>query len=293
MAPGGFNPTKTKVQIKLAINRLKLLQQKLKATSNNAQREIASLLEAGKDDSARVKVEHIIRQDFDVEAMEIIELYCETLLARFGLLEQMTLCDKSIEEAVNTIIYSASRVDLAYKFGREFEMGALENANECVNSRVEYIPMVVHKLSVKGPDTILVDQYLKAIANAYNVQWDGMVHPSEDLLNGVPTAPTAMSQSNFAYPVGAAPQPQQFFGGQQPTSFPDAGFSLQPQQPLVDTKVYGGQQFNPSGNAQPNVGGLSGGLEAPFNNEVPPSGATSTVDFDALAKRFEALKKKY
>jgi vacuolar protein sorting-associated protein IST1 len=34
-------------------------------------------------------VEHIIREDLNMEAMEILELYCELLLARFGLLETM------------------------------------------------------------------------------------------------------------------------------------------------------------------------------------------------------------
>ncbi|KAJ3346144.1 hypothetical protein HDU83_003349 [Entophlyctis luteolus] len=208
-------PTKSRflqVQIKLAINRLKLQQQKKTAYNQSARKEIAMLLEQGKDDSARVRVEHIIREDFNIEAMEIIELYCEMLLARFGLLEQMTTCDKSIEEAVNTIIYAARRMDvkelgqvrdqLAMKFGRDFQEGAEQNANECANSRV------VHKLNIKAPDVILVDQYLKAIANAYNVQWEGMIHPSEDLLGGVPTAPSTVTQTDFLYPIGAQLSPQ-------------------------------------------------------------------------------------
>ena len=36
------------------------------------------------------KVEHIIREDYLVEAMEVVELYCDLLLARFGMLEQMS-----------------------------------------------------------------------------------------------------------------------------------------------------------------------------------------------------------
>lgn len=35
------------------------------------------------------QVEHIIREDYLVEAMEVVELYCDLLLARFGMLEQM------------------------------------------------------------------------------------------------------------------------------------------------------------------------------------------------------------
>lgn len=36
-----------------------------------------------------LQVEHIIREDYLVEAMELIELYCDLLLARFGLIESM------------------------------------------------------------------------------------------------------------------------------------------------------------------------------------------------------------
>ena len=34
-------------------------------------------------------MEHIIREDYLVEAMEVVELYCDLLLARFGMLESM------------------------------------------------------------------------------------------------------------------------------------------------------------------------------------------------------------
>ena len=36
-----------------------------------------------------LQVEHIIREDYIVEAMEVVELYCDLLLARFGLIESM------------------------------------------------------------------------------------------------------------------------------------------------------------------------------------------------------------
>ncbi|KAI9333672.1 regulator of Vps4 activity in the MVB pathway-domain-containing protein [Obelidium mucronatum] len=285
----GFNPTKTKVQLKLAINRLKLLQQKLKATSNNAQREIAGLLEAGKDDSARVKVEHIIRQDFDVEAMEIIELFCETLLARFGLLEERTLLDTSIEEAVNTIIWASARLhqvkelsiirdQLSLKFGRDLEQGALEGQNACVN------PRVIHKLNVKAPDELLVDQYLKAIANAYNVQWDGLADSGkDDLLGGVPTAPPMMSQTAFAYPAGAelyqGATTQQPFFDPNATVYGAPGPSVAPLQPNSSAAVAGG--------------GLSGSLDPQAAGGQPSASTSTSISDMDLTRRFEALKRKY
>lgn len=82
-----FNPTRLKVQLKLAINRLKMLQAKKTSLNQQNRREIGQLLEKGKEESARIRVEHIIRDDLFIEAMENLELYCDLLLARFGLLE--------------------------------------------------------------------------------------------------------------------------------------------------------------------------------------------------------------
>lgn len=62
-------------------------QQKEQAVAKVARRSIAQLLELGKEQSARIRVENIIRQDIQVELMEILELYCELLLARIGLME--------------------------------------------------------------------------------------------------------------------------------------------------------------------------------------------------------------
>lgn len=82
-----YNPTRLKVQLKLSINRLKMLQAKKTSLNQQHRREIGLLLEKGKDESARIRVEHIIRDDLLIEAMENLELYCDLLLARFGLLE--------------------------------------------------------------------------------------------------------------------------------------------------------------------------------------------------------------
>lgn len=42
-----------------------------------------------KEDRARIRVEHIIREDFLVEAYELLEMYCDLILARFGLIQQI------------------------------------------------------------------------------------------------------------------------------------------------------------------------------------------------------------
>lgn len=135
---------------------------------------MAQLLEAGKIDSARIRVENIIRSDITTELHEILELYCELLIARAGLLDGST-CDPGLEEAVKSIMYAAPKTEikelqvvrtlLGEKYGKEFVLAAMENADGKVSDKV------VRKLSVTPPREELVVGYLEEIAKAYNVDW--------------------------------------------------------------------------------------------------------------------------
>lgn len=89
MFSSGPNYTKLKTHLRLAINRLKLLEKKKTELAQKARREIADFIAAGKSERAKIRVEHIIREDYMVEAMELLEMYCDLLLARFGLIQQM------------------------------------------------------------------------------------------------------------------------------------------------------------------------------------------------------------
>ncbi|KNC48598.1 uncharacterized protein AMSG_00375 [Thecamonas trahens ATCC 50062] len=172
-----FNPNTLKVQLKLAVNRLKLVQNKKSNKNKAARREIAQLLEAGKEESARIKVEHIIREDYTVEAYEILELYCDLLLARYGLVTAPgDECDTGIREAVETLIWAAPRAEikelpivreqLIRRYGPDFAKAAMSADNEIINPRVR------HKLSIMTPEVKLVNLYLSEIAKAHNIEFD-------------------------------------------------------------------------------------------------------------------------
>ena len=87
MFSSGPNYNKLKTNLRLTINRLKLLEKKKTEIAAKSRKEIADYISAGKDDRARIRVEHIIREDYLVEAMELLEMYCDLLLARFGLIQ--------------------------------------------------------------------------------------------------------------------------------------------------------------------------------------------------------------
>lgn len=123
-------------------------------------------------------MENIIREDINVELLEILELYCELLLARIGLLEGKD-CDPGLEEAVKTIIYSAQRTEikelhviremLMHKFGKDFSQDAKDAVPE----------KVMKRLSVEPPSQELVVLYLKEIARAYNAPFSELSDEEE------------------------------------------------------------------------------------------------------------------
>ena len=115
----------------------------------------------------------MIREDFIVEAYEILQLLCEMVVERLGLIASEKTCPLDMNESLSTLIYATDRTEipelkkvreqLTKKYGREFASRARQGEN--VNSRVE------HKLSVQPPSKFLVIQYLKEIATTYKVDW--------------------------------------------------------------------------------------------------------------------------
>lgn len=99
-----------------------------------------------------MQVEHVIREDFTIEAYEILALLCELLAERIKYMASEPQCPPDLYEAVCTLIWSANRADipelldvkrqLTKKYGKEFIEEAMANSNNCVNERV------MHKLSV-------------------------------------------------------------------------------------------------------------------------------------------------
>jgi len=81
------NYAKLKTNLRIVINRLKLLEKKNTELALKSRKEIADYLSSAKYDRARIKVEMIIRQDYLVEVYELVEMFCDLLLARFGLIE--------------------------------------------------------------------------------------------------------------------------------------------------------------------------------------------------------------
>lgn len=100
---------------RMAVQRLRVMQEKQAALAKAARREIAQLLERGRTETARIKVEGLIGDDIHVELLELMELYCELLIARFALLD---MCppnrdpDAAVAEGVAAVVHAAPRTEL-------------------------------------------------------------------------------------------------------------------------------------------------------------------------------------
>ncbi|THG22476.1 IST1 homolog [Camellia sinensis] len=192
----GFKASKCKTLLKLTIPRIKLLRNKREIHVKQMRRDIAKLLETGQEATARIRVEHIIREEKMMAAQEIIELFCELITVRLPIIETQRECPLDLKEAISSVCFAAPRcADLpellqaqmlfTAKYGKEFVSAATELMPECGVNR-----QLVELLSVRAPDPDVKLKLLKEIAEEHKLDWDPvaseteLLKPHEDLLNG-------------------------------------------------------------------------------------------------------------
>ncbi|KAH1004764.1 hypothetical protein HUJ05_005542 [Dendroctonus ponderosae] len=288
MFSSGPNYTKLKTNLRLAITRLKLLEKKKSELTEKSRREIAEYISAGKIERAKIRVEFIIREDYLVEALEIVEMYCDLLLARFGLIQNMKELDEGIAEAVSSIIWVAPRIQsdiqassrlmnlrffkqeikviadlLTAKYGEPFAEACRIESVESISSNLK------HKLSIQSPPKLLVEKYVIEIAKVFNIAYtpdpqvmamekghDALLIDLSDLRNNL-----GGGGSN-----GGLPQPPGFVGYPQPPQMPQfadpAAFSYPPvsgRSPMFEQYV------------APEKGAGGPTAPPPFSYNIPPA----------------------
>ncbi|KAK3018433.1 hypothetical protein RJ639_004250 [Escallonia herrerae] len=191
-----FKPAKCKTSLKLATSRSKLLKNKKGVQVNQMKKELAQLLESGQDQTARIRVEHVIREEKMIAAYDLIEIYCELIAARLPIIESQKNCPIDLKEAIASVIFASPRCadvpelldvrkHFTAKYGKEFITAAIELRPNCGVSR-----MLVEKLSAVAPDGQTKMKVLNAIADEHNIKWEPKAFgekdskPPDDLLSG-------------------------------------------------------------------------------------------------------------
>jgi len=194
-----WNAPRVKVQLQLAIQRLKTLQEKKESVAKAARRDIATLLERAKVETARIKTESIINEDIYVELLELMELYSEIVFTRFGLIENNNARepDPGVSEAIIGIVYAAHRTEVKelhyiresfmHRYGRDWSIAVMENVGNRVSGRV------LSKVTNETPSAALVDAYLTEIARGYSVSWSPPEPPI--MLQPSPASPDVFESS--------------------------------------------------------------------------------------------------
>lgn len=278
-----------------------MVQQKDEAVSKQQRRAMAQLLESCKVESARIRVENIIRSDITTELHEILELYCELLLARTGLMES-AICDPGLEEAVKSLIYAAPRTEvkelqqvralLVEKYGKEFALQAIENSDEKVAQKV------LQKLRVEPPPEKLVSGYLIEIARTYGVELPGSLRedPPEYVDDDDENPSGGQAQTVLEDPLVADGDIKQveerveLSKATPPKTFgPTSPLRVNPPNPSTDNlhpRVKGAGL-----NLKPTQKMVDAGVAKKSGTESKGPVGGTIPDADDLAKRFAALKR--
>ena len=194
-----YDESKLKSNLQMAVIRMQLHVNKKNAGINVLKKEVAKLLENDAIEKARIKAESIIREDFYIEAYNLLEMYCDLGVQRIKYITSCSEVPVDLKQAISSLIWSADRMDIdelvevkrqfSKKFGSSFMNLVESNPNDAMVS-----DRVMHKLSVIPPDFQLVTKYLCNIAREYNI----------DIVEtklGLPEAGPIPTPSGFSIPM--------------------------------------------------------------------------------------------
>jgi vacuolar protein sorting-associated protein IST1 len=279
MFSSGPNYTKLKTNLRLVIARLKLLEKKKTELTEKSRREIANFISDGKIERAKIRVEYIIREDYLVEAMEIVEMYCDLLLARFGLITNIKELDDGIAEAVSSLIWVAPRLQsdcqelkviadlLTAKYGHNYAEACRIESIETISEKLK------HKLSIQSPAKLLVEKYVIEIARSYNIPYEPDPQIME-LEKGKDAMLIDLSDRNNLGGGGSGgmPAPPGFYGYPQPPPLPAMTMMDTPPPPF---------SYPPLKDQNWNAPGSPSAPPPAFSYNIPPGdeGKESNTDF--------------
>ncbi|KAE9587906.1 putative vacuolar protein sorting-associated protein Ist1 [Lupinus albus] len=155
-----FKPAKCKIALKLVVSRIKILKNKKEGEVRKLKRELAQLLNSAQEQSARIRVEHVIREEKLLAAYDLVEIYCELIAARLPIIESQKNCPIDLKEAISSVIFASPRLtdipelvnvrkQITSKYGKEFVSAAVELRPDCGVNRLESLSTFLDNIMLK------------------------------------------------------------------------------------------------------------------------------------------------
>ncbi|KAJ6733282.1 REGULATOR OF VPS4 ACTIVITY IN THE MVB PATHWAY PROTEIN [Salix koriyanagi] len=174
-----FNSSKCKTAAKMAVARIKLLRNKREAVMRQMRRDIALLLRSGQDATARIRVEHVIREHNVFAANEFIELFCELVVSRLSIIAKRRECPADLKEGIASLLFASPRCSeipelvalrkiFEKKYGKIFVSAATDlRPNSGVNRleiakehQIEWDTAESEKELLKAPEEMIMDLFV-------------------------------------------------------------------------------------------------------------------------------------
>lgn len=171
----------------MASQRLKTHISKKENMLVKSERAIGQLISDEKIQSARIKIEGILREENLIRVMEWLEMMCDLMNQRIAQISAAKKCPEDLLESISTIIYCAKRISIPElseiagqfkaKWGEKWFASCIENKNGRVSRSI------IDKLSPLPPKRENVNKKLVQIATKYDIAYD----PTEETEDEMPS----------------------------------------------------------------------------------------------------------
>lgn len=230
-------------------------------------------------------------------------MFCDLILARFGLITQLKELDDGISEAVASIIWVAPRL--------QADVGELKVVSDMLTSKygkpyADACRAAVHpanvadklqsKMSIQAPPKLLVEKYLIEIAKIYNIDYE----PDQSIMKSDQRGPDGFlidlgDRNNLDGNIPAPPAPG-FAAYPQPPPLPIMNHppgNIPFHYPSLPNKNMPFDYPGPNNNNYGSGGGgggmsasFSNAPSAPFNYNIPPNPSSSVpTDFASMERK--------
>lgn len=145
----GYATQTLKVKSKMASQRMKAHVSKMENQLVKTKRAIAQLIADDKIQSARIKVEGVLREENLIRVYEWLQMMCDLIHQRVKQIEvSKKECPEDLLESICTLLYCAKRVDIPEltevggqfkaKWGEKWFNANIENKSGRVSKQVMY-----------------------------------------------------------------------------------------------------------------------------------------------------------